>query len=98
MEQIPKKKSILQLLFEGRMSLDNSCPMNPTIPLDLRDFFICKSYGYLMDWWTPVDLGYDVLDLGYDVMNLGYNVIDKIRGYVKEDQDKFQEGYFKVTW
>jgi hypothetical protein len=57
--------------------------MNPTVSLDLEDFFSCKKYGHLMGWSTPIDLGHDVLDLGYDVLDLGYDVLDKnkkIRG------------------
>jgi hypothetical protein len=57
--------------------------MNPMVSLDLRDFFPCEDYGHLMSWSMPINLGYDVVHLGYDV-------IDKPRGYVKEDQDKFQ--------
>jgi hypothetical protein len=49
--------------------MDHSCPMNPMVPLELGDFFLCKRYGHLMDWLTPVDLDHDVLDLEYDVLN-----------------------------
>jgi hypothetical protein len=77
MEQIPKKKSILQPLFGERAFLDNSHPMNPMVPLELGDFFLCKRYGHLMGWSTPVDLGHDSLDLDYDVVDLGYDVLDK---------------------
>jgi hypothetical protein len=49
--------------------MDHSCPMNPMVPLELGDFFLCKRYGHLMDWLTPVDLDHDVLDLDYDVLN-----------------------------
>jgi hypothetical protein len=57
--------------------LDNRRLMNPTIPLDLGDFFSCKRYGHLMGWSTLVDLGYDVLDLGYDVVDVSFDVLDK---------------------
>jgi hypothetical protein len=50
--------------------------MNPTVYLDLGDFFFCKRYGHLMGWSTLVDLGHDVLDLGYDVLDLN----KKVRG------------------
>jgi hypothetical protein len=43
--------------------------MNPPVPLDLGDFVLCKRYGQLMGWSTPVDLGHDVLDFGYDILD-----------------------------
>jgi hypothetical protein len=58
------------------MSYNNSCSINPIVPLDLEDLFSWKSYGHLMGWSTLVDLGYDVVDLGYDVVDLGFNVVD----------------------
>jgi hypothetical protein len=57
--------------------MDHSCPMNPMVPLELGDFFLCKRYGHLMDWLTPVDLSHDVLDLDYDVLDLDYDVLNK---------------------
>jgi hypothetical protein len=69
MEQISRKKSIFNFFLGKMMFLNNSHPMNPMVPSDLRDFFPCKNYGHLMDSSTPVDLGYDVLDLGYDVID-----------------------------
>jgi hypothetical protein len=63
--------------FLGKgMSPDNNRPMNPMVPLDLGDFFSCKSYGHLMDWSIPVDLNNDVVDLGNDVVDLGNDVVD----------------------
>jgi hypothetical protein len=67
----------LQPFLEQEVPLGNRRPMNPIVPLDLRDFFSCKRYGHLMDWSTPVDLGHDVLDLDYDVVDLDYDVLDK---------------------
>jgi hypothetical protein len=49
--------------------MNNRYFMNPTVPLDLGNFFSCKRYGHLMGWSTPVDLGHDVMDLGYDVLD-----------------------------
>jgi hypothetical protein len=51
------------------MSSCNSRHMNSTVPLDFGDFFPCKSYGHLMGWSTPVDLGYDVVDLSYEFID-----------------------------
>jgi hypothetical protein len=45
--------------------------MNPPVPLDLDDFVFCKTYGQLMGWSMPVDLGHDVLNWGHDILNLG---------------------------
>jgi hypothetical protein len=76
-DQIPRKRSNLQSFLGKRVSSGNRRLMNPTVCLDLRDFFLCKRYGHLMGWSMPVDLGHDVLDLGYDIMGLGYDVLDK---------------------
>jgi hypothetical protein len=43
--------------------------MNPTVHLDFRYFFSCKSYGHLMGWSTPVDFDYDVVDLDYNIID-----------------------------
>jgi hypothetical protein len=77
MEQIPKKRSNLQPFLKKWVCLENRCPMNPTVPLDLRDFFSYKRYGHLRGWSTPVDLGHDVLDLSHDVLDLDYDILDK---------------------
>jgi hypothetical protein len=61
--------------------------MNPTVPLDLGDFFSCKRYGHLIGWSTPFDLGHDGLDLGYDGLDLGYNVVDLDYDVVDLDYD-----------
>jgi hypothetical protein len=50
--------------------------MNPTVPLDLGDFFSCKKYDHLMGWSTPVDLSHDILDLGHNILDLGHDVLD----------------------
>jgi hypothetical protein len=50
--------------------------MNPLVPLDLGDFVLCKRYGQLMGWSTPVDLGHDAVDMGHDVFDLGHDVFD----------------------
>ena len=42
--------------------LGNIRLMNPMVSLDLKDFFIYKSYGHLRDWSMAIDLGYDVID------------------------------------
>jgi hypothetical protein len=42
MDQIPKKRSNLQHFLGKEVSLDNWRLMNPTVPLDLGDFFFAK--------------------------------------------------------
>jgi hypothetical protein len=65
--------------------------MNPTIPLDLRDFFFCKRYSHLMGWLMPVDLGHDILDLGYDVLDKN----KKVRG---RRSRQIPRQNIEVTW
>jgi hypothetical protein len=77
--------------------------MNPTVPLDLGDFFSCKKYGHLIGWSTPVDLGHDVLDhdvldLGYDVVDLDYDILDKNKRVRGRKSRQIQDKYVEVIW
>jgi hypothetical protein len=72
--------------------------MNPTVPLDLGDFFFCKRYGHLMSWSMPVGLGHDVLDLGHDVLNLVYDVLDKNKKVRGRRSRQIPRQNIEVTW
>jgi hypothetical protein len=71
--------------------------MNPPVPLDLGDFVLCKRYGLLMGWSTPVDLGHDAVDLGRDVLDFGYDILDKARRTWKRIKTN-PETKCEITW
>jgi hypothetical protein len=72
--------------------------MNPMVPLDLRDFFFYKRYGYLIGWSTLVDLGHGILNLCHDVLDLGYDILNKNKKIRGGRSRQIPRQNVEVTW